>query len=71
MEPQEVGPFRRAAVRAKWFAAAFAILCAVGAALSWAGVTGHRQDVSALLLMSLGGFALFIFSWFMIRLAGW
>ena len=26
MEPQEVGPFRRAAVRAKWFAAAFAIL---------------------------------------------
>jgi hypothetical protein len=70
MSTKDTRPFIRATVRAKWFAAAFAAVCAVGASLSWAGVFGAPTDMPELLLMSLGGLALFLFFIFMLRLVG-
>jgi hypothetical protein len=50
-----------------WFAAAFAMVFAALAALSWAGAIGKPQDASQLLVMALGGVVLFIFSRIIIR----
>lgn len=61
-------PYRRATFRAMWFAAAFAFVCAVLAALSWAGIIGKSQDVPMLLLMALGGIVIFILIRLVIRL---
>jgi hypothetical protein len=61
-DPLEIDPrYRKAATRGMWFAAAFTVICAALAALSWAGVMGQRQDAPMLLVMAVGGIVLFIF----------
>ena len=54
--------YRRAAFGAMWFAAAFAMVLAALAALSWAGAIGKPEDASQLLVMALGGVVIFILS---------
>jgi cytochrome c biogenesis protein CcdA len=67
-DPVEIDArYRRAAFRGMWFAAAFAMVFAALAALSWAGAIGKPQDASQLLVMALGGVVLFIFSRIIIR----
>ena len=68
-DPLEIdAPYRRATFRAMSFAAAFALVCGILAALSWAGIIGKSQDAQMLLLMALGGIVLFIIIRLVIRL---
>jgi len=67
-DPLEIDPrYPKAATRGMWFSAAFALICAALAAFSLAGVIGQRQDALMLLVMALGGVALFIFGRLVIR----
>jgi hypothetical protein len=67
--PLEIGgSYRRAAILGMWFAAAFAVVFAVIAALSWLGFVGKPEDASMALLMALGGAVLFISMRLIIRL---
>lgn len=67
MTPRDIAPYRRAAVRAKWFAAAFAVVCAIFAVLTWAGEVGDAKAAPILGLMALGGVVVFLGNWCLIR----
>jgi hypothetical protein len=60
---------RDATWRGTWFAAAMAVLLAVLALLSWAGVILDRRDAPQLVLMALGSAALFVIGRVFLRLS--
>ncbi len=60
-------PHLRAVVRAKWFAAVFALFCGGFAALAHSNLLGQRQqDAPVLLQMASAGAGLFVLAWFAI-----
>lgn len=66
--PLKLDPrYGKAACRGMWFAAVFAFICIVLAALSWAGTTGKPEHAPILLVMALVGVVLFILSRFIVR----
>ncbi|TAL30031.1 MAG: hypothetical protein EPN98_18095 [Phenylobacterium sp.] len=60
-------PHLRAAVKAKWFSAAFAVVLGVFGALAWKGIFGNKQDSPQLLLMAFAGAGLSLVLWLAIR----
>jgi hypothetical protein len=60
----------RAAYRGMWFGAAFALVCAALAALSWGRVIGEQREAPLLLLMTLVGVVLLILIRLVIHFVG-